>query len=135
VIGDAVPLLGYENDGCALRFDENGLPAAQPRLGVPADLEVIAIAPCAFAEAEGSGYRSLIPPEQLDVVAKIAFGDDSAASQARVMRGHAVMGSFRRGAGEVFNAGTTEWAHGLAAGDPFVTRITRNVIERFASQA
>ncbi|MDB5495070.1 MAG: hypothetical protein JWP86_2407, partial [Phenylobacterium sp.] len=33
--------------------------------------------------------------------------------------------------GEVFNAGTTEWAHGLAARDPFVERITRNVLERF----
>ena len=62
----------------------------------------------------------------------IAYGDDSAASQAKVLRGHAVMGSFKRGEGEVFNAGTTEWAHGLAAADPFVTRITRNVLRRFA---
>jgi len=29
------------------------------------------------------------------------------------------------------DAGTTEWAHGLAASDPFVTRITRNVLKRF----
>ena len=134
VFGDEIPLLGYENDGCALSFDEDGLPAARPLLGVPADLEIIALAPSAFAEAAGSPYRSLIPPEQLDVVAKIAYGDDSPASQARVMRGHAVMASFKRGAGEVFNAGTTEWAHGLAAGDPFVTRITRNVLRRFASE-
>ena len=135
VFGDDVPLLGYENDGCALTFDDDGLPMAQPRLGVPEDLEVIAIAPCAFAEAADTGYRSLIPPEQLDVVAKIAYGDDSPAAQARVMRGHAVMAAFRRGAGEVFNAGTTEWAHGLAAHDPFVTRITRNVLKRFAGGA
>ncbi len=39
---------------------------------------------------------------------------------ARVLRGHAVMASFTRGEGEVFNGGTTEWAHGLAAHDPFV---------------
>jgi hypothetical protein len=45
------------------------------------------------------------------------------------------MASFRRGKGEVFNAGTTEWAHGLGAGDPFVERITRNVLERFQSAA
>jgi hypothetical protein len=67
------------------------------------------------------------------VVARIAFGDDSPATQARVLRGHAVMASFRRGAGEVFNAGTTEWAHGLGARDPYVTRITRNVLGRFGS--
>ena len=131
VIGDQVPLLGYENDGCPLTFGDDGLPAPLSRLGVPHNLEIIGLAPCAFAEAP-SDYRSLIPPEELDVVATIAYGDDSAASQAKVLRGHAVMGSFKRGEGEVFNAGTTEWAHGLAAADPFVTRITRNVLRRFA---
>ena len=45
------------------------------------------------------------------------------------------MASFAKGAGEVFNAGTTEWAHGLAANDPFVTRITRNVLARFLAAA
>lgn len=130
VIGDEIPLLGYENDGCALRLGEDGLPAPDTRLGVPENLEIIALAPAAFAETE-SPYRPLIPPEELDVVAKIAFGSDSAEAQARVLRGHAVMASFRRGEGEVFNGGTTEWAHGLAAGDPFVTRITKNVLERF----
>jgi hypothetical protein len=133
VFGDALPLLGYENDGCALTFGEDGLPAPVARLGVPRGLEIIALAPCAFAEPEDTGYRPLIPPEQLDVVAKIAYGDASPAAQARVTRGHAVMASFRRGAGEVFNAGTTEWAHGLAARDPFVTRITRNVLKRFGA--
>jgi hypothetical protein len=108
----------------------HGLPAAEPRLGVPEDLQIIAMAPAAFAESP-SPYRPLIPPEQLDVVAKIAFGDEGAAAQARVLRGHAVMASFKRGRGEVFNAGTTEWAHGLAAGDPFVECITRNVLRRF----
>jgi hypothetical protein len=130
VFGDQVPLLGYENDGCALTFGDDGLPAPRPGLGVPAGLEIVAMAPAAFAESPGP-YRPLIPPEQLDVVARIAFGDDSPEAQARVLRGHAVMGSFRRGMGEVFNAGTTEWAHGLAARDPFVERITRNVLERF----
>ena len=130
VFGDEVPILGYENDGCRFTFGEDGLPAAVPSLGVPDTLEIIAFAPAAFAETP-SPYRPLIPPEQLDVIARIAYGSDSAESQARVLRGHAVMASFRRGRGEVFNTGTTEWAHGLAAGDPFVTRITRNVIRRF----
>jgi len=134
VFGDDVPLVGYENDGCAIAFGEDGLPAPRPALGAPANLEIIAMAPAAFAESP-SPYRPLIPPEQLDVVAKIAFGDDSPAGQARVLRGHAVMAAFRRGKGEVFNAGTTEWAHGLAAGNPFVARITRNVLARFGSSA
>jgi hypothetical protein len=130
VIGDEVPLLGYENDGCLFDFDADGLPAPVARLGVPENLEIIALAPAAFGEAP-SPYRPLIPPEQLGVVAQIAYGSNSPAAQARVLRGHAVMASFTKGKGEVFNAGTTEWAHGLAAGDPFVTRITRNVLGRF----
>ncbi|MDZ4866963.1 MAG: DUF6605 domain-containing protein [Alphaproteobacteria bacterium] len=130
VIGDEVPLIGYENDGCRFTFGNDGLPAPVAHLGVPEALEIIALAPCAFGEAE-SGYRPLIPPEQIDVVAGIMFGDTSAAAQARVLRGHAAMASFRRGKGEVFNGGTTEWAHALAAGDPFVERITRNVLKRF----
>jgi hypothetical protein len=108
------------------------LPAAVASLGVPEDLEIIAMAPAAFAETP-SPYRALIPPEKLEVVAEIAYGDASPETQARVLRGHAVMAAFRRGAGEVFNAGTTEWAHGLAAGDPFVTRITLNVLKRFGA--
>ncbi len=132
VIGDQIPLLGYENDGCALGFGEDGLPIPVARVGVPENLEIIAIAPVAFAETP-SPYRPLIPPEQLDVIAEVAYGSPSPVSQARTLRGHAVMASFERGAGEVFNAGTTEWAHGLAANDPFVTRITRNVLRRFGA--
>ena len=132
VFGSEIPLLGYENDGCAIRYGADGLPAPEPRLGVPEGLEIIAMAPAAFAESP-SPYRPLIPPEQLDVAAQIAFGDAGPAAQARMLRGHAVMASFRRGRGEVFNAGTTEWAHGLAAGDPFVERITRTVLDRFTA--
>jgi hypothetical protein len=102
-------------------------------LGVPADLEIIAIAPCAFGEEEGRGYAPLIPPENLGIIGAQVFGDDSAAARARLLRGHAVMAAFRRGAGEVFNGGTTEWAHALKAGNPFITRITRNVLKRFGA--
>ncbi|MGD0867134.1 MAG: DUF4350 domain-containing protein, partial [Rhizomicrobium sp.] len=63
--------------------------------------------------------------------AGIVYGDASEASQQRLLRGHAAMSSFERGRGEVFNGATTEWAHGLKAGDPFITRITRNVLRRF----
>lgn len=132
VIGDEIPLIGYENDGCRFTFGDDGLPKAIPHLGVPENLEIIALAPCAFAESE-SPYRPLIPPEKLDVVASMVFGDASPASQQRVLRGHAAMAAFKRGKGEVFNGGTTEWAHGLAAGDPFVRRITLNVLRRFGA--
>ncbi|MHB8530541.1 MAG: N,N-dimethylformamidase beta subunit family domain-containing protein [Caulobacteraceae bacterium] len=133
VIGGDPPLLGYENDGCRFSFAPDGRLAAEPILGVPGNLQVIAIAPAAFGEEEGRGYAPLIPPEQLDVIAREVFRDEGAAARRRLTRGHAVMASFRRGQGEVFNGGTTEWAHGLAAHDPFVERITRNVLGRFGA--
>ena len=59
------------------------------------------------------------------------FREEGAQAEDRILRGHVVMASFKRGKGEVFNGGTTEWAHGLAARDPFVEQITRNVLKRF----
>jgi hypothetical protein len=131
VIGADLPLIGYESDGCRFRFGDDGLPKAVPMLGVPENLEIIGFAPCAFGEEPGRGYTPIIPPEKLDVVAEVVFGDRGPEAQANVLRGHAVLASFRRGAGEVFNTGTTEWAHGLGAGDPFVETITHNVLRRF----
>ncbi len=133
VIGGAVPLIGYENDGCPIRFGADGLPKPDGGAGVPQDLEIVALAPAVFAESPDNPYRPLIPPEQMDVIARAAYGNDSPQTIARVSRGHAVMASFQRGKGEVFNAGTTEWAHGL--GDPFIARITRNVLNRFLGAA
>ncbi|WP_331766603.1 N,N-dimethylformamidase beta subunit family domain-containing protein [Embleya sp. NBC_00896] len=45
--------------------------------------------------------------------------------------GDAVMGTFRLGAGTVFNAGTINWGSALA--DPVVDRITRNVLDRLGA--
>lgn len=131
VIGSEVPFLGYENDGCRFQFGEDGLPKPVSELGVPGNLEIIGIAPCAFGEDSRSGYPPLIPPENLGIVARDVFGRPGEATEQRVLRGHAVMASFARGKGEVFNGGTTEWAHALA--DPFVAHITRNVLKRFGA--
>ena len=130
-LGADVPLIGYESDGCRFEFGEDGLPKAITTGGVPENLEIIAIAPATLGEDPESGYAPMIPPEKLDVIADCIYGDGSPAMQQRLLRGHAVLASFKRGEGEVFNTGTTEWAHGLAAKDPFVETITRNVMERF----
>jgi hypothetical protein len=131
VFGDDCRLVGYENDGCALTFGDDGLPHPVPHLGVPPALEIIATAPATLGEPEHEEYSRFVPPEAFDVLARAWGGADTPALRRRMMRGHAVMASFARGAGEVFNAGTTEWAYGLAARNPFVERITRNVLDRF----
>jgi hypothetical protein len=131
VFGAGCRLVGYETDGAPFTIGEDGLPRAVPRLGVPEGLEIVATAPATIAEPAASAYPRLVPPEAMDVLARDYESGDGPAVAPRLLRGHAVMASFRRGAGEVFNAGTTEWAYGLAAGDPFVERITRNVLDRF----
>lgn len=133
VLGGDLPLLGYESDGCRFAFGADGLPKPVPLLGVPENLEIIALAPCAFGEDARSPYRALIPPEDLAAVARDVFDDPALADNPVLIRGHAVMAAFTRGKGAVFNCGTTEWAHALAAGDPFVARITRNVLTRFGA--
>lgn len=131
VLGGDLPLIGYESDGCKFEFGQDGLPKAIPMLGVPANLEIIGLAPCAFGEEAGRGYNPIIPPEKLDVIAQIVSGEASPEAQASALRGHAILASFKRGSGEVFNTGTTEWVHGLKAKDPFVETITHNVLRRF----
>ena len=134
--GGEIPLLGYENDGCRLRFEEEtGRLAAVPMLGVPAGLEVIAMAPAQIAEDATRGYPAILTPENIQEAATVVYGSAAEVVQRRLLRGHAVMASFRRGDGIVFNAGTTEWAHALKARDPYVEAITRNVLRRFGAMA
>ncbi|MEM9621431.1 MAG: N,N-dimethylformamidase beta subunit family domain-containing protein [Pseudomonadota bacterium] len=130
VLGADLPLIGYENDGCLIQIGGDGLP--QPGgVGVPENLEIIGLAPATLYESERSPYPKMIPKEDVEVLAQIAHGASDDQAVERLARGHAVMASFRRNEGEVFNAGTTEWVHGLDAGDPFVERITMNVLKRF----
>ena len=67
----------------------------------------------------------------LQFTATILAGDPSPANLARFAHGHAVMGTFCRGKGTVFNAGTADWAYGLDR-DPLVQAVTRNVMTRLA---
>lgn len=133
-LGASVPLVGYENDGCPIRFGEDGLPVPDGGLGVPENLQIIGFAPATLAESSRSVFPEMIPPEKTDQLAKIAYGNFNDSTQQKLMRGHAVMATFTKGDGEVFNSGTTEWAHGLAAGDPFVEKITHNILARFGAE-
>jgi hypothetical protein len=125
VFGDAFALCAYETDGCAFRF-EDGLPVPTGEGGTPASFEIVGLAPATLGEPEPTPAPGLLGRDDARFVAERLFDGDI----ERALRGHATMGSFRRGRGEVFTAGTTEWAWGLATGDAFVDRITRNVLTR-----
>ncbi len=125
VIGDDSALVAYETDGCTFRFEE-GRPVPTGEDGAPTDFEIVGIAPATLGEPDPPPGEGLLGRDDAEFVASRLFGGDT----ERALRGHATFGSFRRGQGEVFTAGTTEWAWALAAGDPFIDRITRNVLER-----
>ncbi|MDJ0787933.1 MAG: DUF4350 domain-containing protein [Myxococcota bacterium] len=123
VIGEESTLVGYETDGCAFRLD-GGLPVPTGEDGAPVGFEIVGVAPASLGEPEETPTPGLLGQADADFVAGRLFDGD----RERAMRGHATFGSFRRGRGEVFTSGTTEWAWAL--GDPFVERITRNVLTR-----
>lgn len=105
--GDSI--VGYECDGCELRWEGN-LPFATHRDGTPAGFEVLCTAPAQWHPDDCEWYDRWEKGRQ----------------------GRAVMGVYTRG-GTVFTTGTTDWSHGLRGGDPVVARITRNVLERLSA--
>jgi len=97
---------------------------------------VLASAPARLISNTPGDNESIVPlsfdPDavgDLQYTATVLSGDASPASVARFAHGHAVMGTFRRGKGTVFNAGTADWAYGLDR-DPLVQAVTRNVMTR-----
>ncbi len=125
VIGDDFALVAYETDGCDFRLDQ-GLPVPTGEDGAPTGFEIVGVAPATLGEPDPTPGEGILGRDDAAFVAARVFDGDI----ERALRGHATFGSFRRGRGEVFTAGTTEWAWGLAASDRFIDRITRNVLER-----
>ncbi len=123
VLGDASTLIGYETDGCAFRF-EDGLPVPTGEDGADEEFEIVGLATATLGEPEVTPTPGLLGQDDVRFIAGRVFGGDV----DRALRGHATFGSYRRGRGEVFSAGTTEWAWAL--GDPMIDRITRNVLQR-----
>jgi hypothetical protein len=44
-----------------------------------------------------------------------------------------MIAEYRRGNGTVLNIGSCNWVAGLDAADPFIDRITRNVLDRLGN--
>jgi hypothetical protein len=135
VLGADDRIVAYEVDGCELTTVD-GLPVPTFADATPAGFEVLGTAPARLlsitadhCEAPAALWGSTRPPGDLEAVAMVLFGDASPANVARVAHGHAVMGTFQRGRGRVFNAGTTDWAFGLDR-DPLVQRVTLNVLRQ-----
>lgn len=133
IIGDEIPLVGYESDGCPMQFDDYGKLVVQKGKGFPENLQIIAKVPTVMGEPSNTSYAPTLPPEHMDAIARIKFGGDSPDLIDKARIGHAVIASFTKGKGEVFNTGTTEWVHGLATGEPHITKMTLNILRKFGA--
>lgn len=112
------PLVGYECDGAPLGTLDPmtgvaALAAHRERCGTPRSFEALAV-----GVLDDSGWQELPPRE----------------TQAAGIGLHAATLGLFANNGTVFTAGTTDWAQVLDAREPYVDRITRNVIERLARE-
>ncbi len=135
-LGEGSFAVGYEVDGCALEWvDARPVPTHED--GAPQSLQVLATAPARLmsitddvCEPPPLLWNDVSPPGELEEMALVLFGDMSAESVGRIAQGHAVMASFAKGAGEVFNVGSADWAYGIDH-DANIQRVTANVLRRF----
>jgi len=129
VLGAEPVVVGYECDGCELTL-EDGLPVPTGADGTPKDFVVLGTAPAhLWLTEEGAAGLPDSYIGELNWVAERLGGADTPETRARYANGRAVLGTFQRGAGEVFTVGCTDWAYGL--GDPAVAQVTRNVLSRY----
>lgn len=113
-------VVGYECDGCEFVLDSSGLPIPTHSDGTPATFQILGSAPAIWAPGDSWWYEKW----------------DKNRIGACTMGVHGGEG----GAGTVFTAASTDWAHGLSspkgvndkegAPDPTVVQITKNVLKR-----
>jgi hypothetical protein len=131
-LGAEAKVFGYEVDGCDYTF-RNGLPYPTGIDGAPDNLQILAMGLATTSEADHRNPGSVLFIGDLDAQAiahwRLRRSDEAAVDSVR--RGSGMIACFDRGRGSVFNAGSCEWVAGLIARDPFVERLTRNVLARF----
>jgi hypothetical protein len=132
VLGGAVPLVAYEVDGVAYTF-RNGLPVPTGEDGTPPGLEILALTPATLNEEDHGITGAALDTGDADLasIARLVFGKDTHEQRERIRRGASVITSMKKGRGEVFCGGTTEWPYALAQSEPMVERVVSNVLQRF----
>lgn len=133
VLGAAANVFAFEVDGVDYVI-RNGLPEATGDDGADAAATtILALAPaCLIEEDHGNEGTSLFVGRfDCEYVAEIVFGDLRPETIDRASRGCGAMVVYRRGAGSVLAAPATEWVNGLQLREPFVERVTLNVLREF----
>ena len=129
VLGAGATVVGYECDGCTFTY-RDGLPYPTGEDGTPSSFEILGTCPTQHFTRE-TAPRPPKPgePSELEYLAARVFGTRDAEAVERIRHGHAVLGAYTNAVGAtVVTSGSTDWAHGLAARDPQIEQITRNVL-------
>ena len=131
LLGADAVLVGYECDGCDFTY-RDGLPHPTGVDGTPEGFTILGTAPAAhFTRTTATRPPPPDQPSELEFIAARLFGTRDPADAERIAHGHAVLGTYTSPAGGVVvTSGSTDWAHGLAARDPQVEQITRNLLDR-----
>ena len=129
LLGAGATVVGYECDGCDLTY-RDGLPYPTGSDGTPDTFEILGTAPAAPFTRETAAR----PPKphvmsESEFTSWRVFGEQGPEVEARILHGHAVLGTYTRG-GTVVTSGSTDWVHGLAERDPQIEQITANILER-----
>jgi hypothetical protein len=138
LLGGEHCVVGYECDGCELTL-EDGLPVPTGADGCPPGFTVLGSAPARLYSVDAdagvneypTGLAAMRTVGELQGMAHVLFGDASPANVRRVAHGNAVLGTYTAG-GTVVTTGCTDWAYGVAGGDPLVQRVTRNILDRLS---
>lgn len=135
VLGADATVVGYECDGCDFTTLD-GLPVPTGVDGTPLDFEILGTVPAAhFTRTTALRPPAPDEPSELEFIAARLFGSRDPADAQRIAHGHAVLGSYTAsGGGTVVTSGSTDWAHGLAAREPQIEQITRNVLDRLTAE-
>jgi hypothetical protein len=127
---------GYEVDGLDYII-RGGLPEPTATSGAPHGLQILALGLSSLKEErmDVPFDDRFLSDDDAKFVAEILTGERSDAAVDRVKRGAGMIVNFARGRGEVFHAGSCEWAAALSRRDPMVERVTANVLARYLGAA
>ncbi|RXN93382.1 hypothetical protein C7R54_06735 [Achromobacter aloeverae] len=132
MFGDSVNIFGYEVDGLDYTFVD-GRPEPLGTDGAPQGVEILAMGWATLSEAgrPEDAYSFMLGDRDTLFRASLLAPDATAESVQRHSRGSGMIVHFKKGAGQVFTAGTCEWIYGLSLGEEAAETITNNVLVRF----
>jgi len=135
LLGAAARIFGYEVDAVDYTI-KNGLPFPTRADGAPPGIEILGLGLATLLEEDHGNFGTdlFIGDEDAAFLAEALHGTQGPEAIQQIKRGAGMIASYRRGQGEVFNAGSCEWVAGLIARDPQVERVTKNVLDRYGGR-